>query len=183
MARRNVWAKGGWGILAATCLWAGQSGNIAPDAVTQATRGYNVYEGEIAYLTDGFYPDNNESSALFVWPNKGNLIFQFEEARAVEGVRLCVGSDAGAYGAIAYLGATLGEDGQTQTDGAVMVGDVYNQEFVADTWVELRFAETVEADYIEFITESGAEFYEIEILTPGPTQVFSPSWGQMKNAP
>ena len=183
MTRRKLWAKGVWGMLAATCLWAGESGNIAPDAVTQATRGYNAYEGDLACLTDGLYPGNGAAPDLFVWPNKGNLIFRFEQARSVEGVRLRVGGDAGAYGAVAYLGARLGEDGQTQTEGAVMVGDVYNQDFVADTWVEMRFAETVETDYIEFITESGAEFYEIEILAPGPTQVFNPSWGHVKNAP
>jgi hypothetical protein len=38
-------------------------------------------------------------------------------------------------------------------------------------------------DYIELITQSGAEFYEIEILStvPAPTQVMAISWGQVKH--
>jgi hypothetical protein len=183
MQGKRRWGKGGiWLLLTATCLGAGQAGNIAPDAVTQATQGYNSHIGELAYLTDGLHPDNSEAAALFAWPNKGNLVFQFGEPRLVEGLRLRVGEDAGSYAAIAYLGARLGESGQTETAEGMMVADAYNQDFSAGVWVELDFPPGTQTDYIELSTESGAEFYEIEIRVPqsSGTEVLEATWGVVK---
>jgi hypothetical protein len=157
--------------------------NIAPDAVTRATQGYNIYEGELAFLTDGLYPGNSDMAEAFIWPTKGNLIFQFDEPRPVAGLRLAIGENAGSYSAIAYLGARFGESGQTEMPpGAEVVADAYDFDFAANTWVELAFPPDTETDYIELITESGAEIYEIEILTvaPEPTAVKAGSWGEIK---
>ena len=62
------------------------------------------------------------------------------------------------------------------------MADVYDFDFQPNTWVDLTFPADTVTDYIEFVTESGAEFYEIEILssaTPG-TEVRPLSWGQVK---
>ncbi len=183
MNERNVWKKA-WllFILPVAWIWASQI-NIAPDALTQATRGYNTYEGELAYLTDGLYPDNADRPGLFVWPTKGNLIFQFDTPRPVVELRLCVGADAGSYAVIAYReGAEYGDSGQTETAHGAIFIDVYNSDFLANTWVEIPLPPGTETDYIELMTESGAEFYEVEILTAGslPTPVPELNWGQIK---
>ena len=119
---------------------------------------------------------------VFAWPTKGNLIFQFDTPRQISGIRLYVGEDAGSYGMIAYLGAEFGESGQTETGDATMTADAYNADFQPNAWVELSVPPDTETDYIELITESGAEFYEIEILAsgPGPTPVKVTSWGELK---
>ena len=176
---------GGWTalLLALSAVWLWASGvNIAPDAVTRATRGYNTFAGELAFLTDGLTPDNSERAGVFAWPTKGNLIFQFAAPRSVTGLRLRVGADAGSYGAFAYLGAEFGESGQTETTDESLVADAYDFDFQADTWVNLIFSAVTETDYIELMTQSGAEFYEIEILAtaPEPTVVRALSWGQIK---
>ena len=180
------WVRpGGWAalllVLSAVWLWA-SGANIAPDAVTRATQGYNTYAGELAFLTDGLTPDNSDRAGVFAWPTKGNLIFQFDTPRSVAGLRLRVGADAGSYGALAYLGAEFGESGQTETTDESLVADAYDFDFQADTWVELIFPAVAETDYIELMTQSGAEFYEIEILAaaPEPTVVRALSWGQIK---
>ena len=63
-----------------------------------------------------------------------------------------------------------------------LVADAYDFDFQADTWVDLIFPAAAETDYIELMTQSGAEFYEIEILSavPEPTVVRALSWGQIK---
>ena len=180
------WLRPGGGaalLLALSAVWLWASGvNIAPDAVTRATRGYNTFAGELAFLTDGLTPDNSERAGVFAWPTKGNLIFQFAAPRSVTGLRLRVGADAGSYGAFAYLGAEFGESGQTETTDESLVADAYDFDFQADTWVNLIFSAVTETDYIELMTQSGAEFYEIEILAaaPEPTVVRALSWGQIK---
>ena len=66
--------SGGWAglllVLSAVWLWAAGA-NIAPDAVTRATQGYNTYAGELAFLTDGLTPDNSDRAGVFAWPTKG----------------------------------------------------------------------------------------------------------------
>ena len=54
-----------WSLLVAVGL--GATGvNIAPDAMTRATQGYNEYEGDTAVLTDGLYPGNGDGAVGFV---------------------------------------------------------------------------------------------------------------------
>ncbi|MBT4504427.1 MAG: hypothetical protein HOC74_42270 [Gemmatimonadetes bacterium] len=137
--------------------------NLAPDAVTRATQGYNDYEGEIGHLVDGLYPGNGPGKP-FIWPGKGDLTFQFEQLHLVAGLRLFVGADGGIYEVTAYQGAYLDEDGQTEAGQARVVGGAVNFELVENAWVELKFEEPVEADYLELATESSAIFYEVEIL-------------------
>lgn len=183
MSNRGTWGRMLiWSVLAAAGLGAAEV-NIAPDAVTRATQGYNTYEGELAFLTDGLYPGNSDAAEAFIWPTKGNLIFQFDGPRQVAGLRLYVGEDAGGYAAVAYRDARFGASGQTEMPaGAEVVADVYDYEFAANTWVDLTFPPDTETDYIELITESGAEIYEIEILTIAPesTVVKAESWGGIK---
>ena len=165
-------------------LWAGfaltSEDNIAPDALTRATQGYNTYEGELAWLSDGLYPENSDEPGVFIWPNKGNLVFQFDEPRAVRGLRMRVGGDAGAYEAWAYRNAEFGEDGQTVGRDMEVLADVLNDEFAENAWVELLFERGVETDYIEVSTAGSAELYEVEILKAEQTQVWQPSWAGVK---
>ena len=81
-----------------------------------------------------------------------------------------------------HLGAEFGANGQTETTDESLVADAYDFDFQADTWVNLIFSAVTETDYIELMTQSGAEFYEIEILAtaPEPTVVRALSWGQIK---
>lgn len=146
-------------------LLGGSVNNIAPDAVTRATQGYNEYEGEIGHLVDGLYPGNGPMGEPFSWPGKGNLTFHFEQLQLVAGLRLFVGADGGVYQVTAYQGAYLDEKGQTVTSQARAVGEVVNFELVENSWVELKFEKPVEADFLELATEAGAIFYEVEILT------------------
>ena len=171
-----------WSLIVVAGLVEASGVNIAPDAVTRATEGYNEYRGDLSFLTDGLYPGNSDQAGVFAWPTKGNLVFQFDQPRPVAGLRLYVGNDAGAYQVTAYLGAHFGESGQTETSGAVVVADTANFDFEENTWVELAFPAGTVSDYIELSTESGAEFYEIEILAPGTdaTQVNRLSWGEIK---
>jgi len=153
--------------------------------LTDFDSGRMMAEASLANLEEGsevIWRDVPDGAAVFAWPTKGNLVFQFDAPRPVDGVRLRVGADAGTYAAIAYLGVEFGESGQTETGDGKMVADVYDFAFEAQTWVELEFPPDTQTDYIELITEAGAEFYEIEILssaTPG-TEVRRLSWGQVK---
>ena len=168
-----------WTILVAAALGAAEV-NIAPDALTQATRGFNTFEGELAYLTDGLYPGNSEMAGALTWPTKGNLVFQFDAPRSVVGIRLAIGENAGRYLVMAYLDARFGKSGRTEMPpGAQVVADAYDSDLAANTWVELAFPPGTETDYIEVITESGADIYEIEILTvvPEPTVAEVEWWG------
>ncbi|MFA6109607.1 MAG: hypothetical protein WDA75_12645 [Candidatus Latescibacterota bacterium] len=169
-----------WSVVVAAGLGASPV-NIAPDAVTSATLGYNPHEGELASLTDGLHPGNSQDAKAFVWPTKGNLVFQFEEVHPVAAVRLYIGGDAGWYMALAYQGARLGPSGQTETADAELVADAYDFEEQTNTWVELAFPSGTEADYIEVGTQSGAVIYEVEILSDdGTTAVAGTSWGRLK---
>lgn len=170
-------------ILAILALLASGGLNIAPDAVTRATQGYNAYEGLLVSLTDGRHPDNDDAAASLYWPTKGNLVFQFAEPEPVIGVRVYVGSDGGTYQVRAYLGAVYTEEGQTRVEGAALLADVYDASFAKDGWVELAFDGPVEVDYIELATDSGAELFEVEILVSGdgqPTAVPQASWATIK---
>lgn len=160
----------------------GRLRNLAPDAVTRATQGYNVYEGDIAYLTDGKYPGNSDAPGAFTWPNKGDIVFTFPRPEEIAKIRLFVGDDAGAYQATAYQGAMFGADGQTLTGGATVVTRVENSDFVTNDWVELTFPAGTKTDYIELATNQGAIFYEIEILGPdgSATGVEPYTWGEVK---
>jgi hypothetical protein len=172
-----------WSLLVAVGLGASEV-NIAPDAVTRATEGYNEYEGDTAVLTDGLYPGNSDESGKFSVSSKLNLTFQFDEPHMIAGLRLYVGEYAGAYQAFAYLGARFGSNGQTEMgEGAELVADAIDIDFATNTWVDLTFAAAMEADYIELSTESGAEIYEIEIFAPGgeSTAVEARSWGEVKS--
>ncbi|MEW6749615.1 MAG: hypothetical protein AB1505_01380 [Candidatus Latescibacterota bacterium] len=169
------------GVLVAAGLWAA-SANIAPDATTHATQGYNVYEGDVAVLTDGLYPGNAADPGTFTWASKGNLVFQFEAPRTIERLRLFVGEDAGRYVAVAYRGAVFSEGGQTDASAAEFVADAIDLSMAQNTWVELVFPAGTQADYLELSTESGATFYEVEILgVDGEgTPVLPASWGTLK---
>ena len=84
---------------------------------------------------------------------------------------------------IAYLDARFGKSGRTEMPpGAQVVADAYDSDLAANTWVELAFPPGTETDYIEVITESGADIYEIEILTvvPEPTVAEVEWWGGIK---
>ena len=80
------------------------------------------------------------------------------------------------------LAVVAGDSGQTETAHGAIFIDVYNSDFLANTWVEIPLPPGTETDYIELMTESGAEFYEVEILTAGsqPTPVPELNWGQIK---
>ena len=163
--------------------WVRAAGpNIAVDAVTRATTGYNQYQGKLADLTDGADPDNASDPGAFRWPNKGDLIFQFNHPRRVDGVRIYVGEDAGAYQVTAYLGAEYGRNGQTVLENAVILAKAHDFSFRKHGWTDLLFAESVETDYLELATESGAVFYEIQILGSGKVRssVDRTSWGHIK---
>lgn len=168
-------------LLVAAWLGADQP-NIAPDAVTRATEGYNTHEGEIRFLTDGLHPGNSEAAGAFVWISKGDLTFQFDEVRPVAGLRIYVGADAGKYWATAYRGAFLDDVGQVDTAVAEVAGEASALDMLENTWVDLVFPPEVEADFIELQTERGASFYEVEILQAetDPSAVESVSWGAIK---
>jgi len=181
---RAVW-RGAAGALLLACAAAvaGTGVNIAVDATTAATRGYNQFEGDEAALTDGLYPGNSDGATTFAWPNKGNLTFHFEEPRQVSGLRVYVGENGGGYQATAYLGACLGADGQTDASQAVVVADTVNFDFAENAWAELPFPPETTADFIVLATESGAVFYEVQILSDaagGPSAVMPATWGAAK---
>ena len=172
----------GLGVLLGAAVLGATQGNIAPDAVTHATEGYHTYDGELAFLTDGFHPGNSDQAGVFAWPDRGNLVFQFAALHPVSGMRLCVGRDAGAYVAVAYRGARFGTTGQTDGRNAQIVAEAQNSEFQEDTWVTLPFPPGTQADYLELSTDEGAEFYEIEILSEvgESTPIRAESWGAVK---
>lgn len=156
--------------------------NLAPDAITRATEGYNEHEGEIALLTDGRYPGNDDAAGAFVWPNKGNLTFALPRPEQVSRLRIYVGDDAGAYQATAYRGASYGDEGQTVVEGATVSARVTNFDFVTGDWVDLAFPAGTTTDYIELSTSQGAQFYEIEIWAEGQviTGIRPQTWGEVK---
>jgi hypothetical protein len=169
-----------WSVAVAAGLGASPV-NIASDAVTSATLGYNAYVGELPALTDGLHPGNSQDAKAFVWPTKGNLVFQFDRLRPVTKVRLYIGDDAGWYMALAYQGARLGPSGQTETADAQLVADAYNFDEQTNAWVELVFPSITETDYIEVGTQSGAALYEVEIVSDdGSTAVAGTTWGRAK---
>jgi hypothetical protein len=154
--------------------------NIAPDAITRATTSQKTYKGELSFLTDGQHPGNSEAPGAFVWPNNGNLSFQFEEPHPIAGLRIYVGEDAGNYWLTAYRSAPPDETGQIHA--AVVVADTSALDLLENTWVEMPFPPETEADYVVVRTESSAIFYEIEILMPetDPSVVTPGSWGAIK---
>jgi hypothetical protein len=169
------------GLLLVAAVWAADR-NVAPDAVTRATRGYNTYEGDLASLTDGQYPGHSTAPGAFAWPNKGNLVFQFERPRRVTAVRIYVGGDAGGYQVRAYRGARLSDEGQTVLDSAAVLATATDFRFEADSWVELPLPAGIVTDYVELVTSSGAIFYEVEIISPADasSSVSPQTWGVIK---
>jgi hypothetical protein len=182
VARKAAYGAAAWTLLMLAVV-TGSEVNIVLDATTAATRGYNQFEGSVAYLTDGLHPGNSDVAEAFVWPNKGSLTFQFEEPRQISGLRVYVGGNGGAYQATGFLGAFMGDDGQTDASQAVVAADTVNFDFAENAWAELPFPPETVLDYIELSTESGAEFYEVEILhgvADGSTAVEQTSWGATK---
>lgn len=137
--------------------------NIAPDAVTRATEGYNSREGDPVVLTDGRYPGNDPQSVAVRWPVKGNVTFALPKPVHLKLLRLYVGPDAGAYQAVVYQGAYY-ENGQTITDEAEMIAEVQETGFQTNTWVTLPFPSGTVTDYIELAIDQSATLYEIEII-------------------
>ena len=167
-------------VLAGGAAWA-LGRNIAPDAVTKATEGYNLYTGELTYLTDGKVPDNDEAPGVFQWGNKGILVFELPEPVAISEVRICVGEHAAPYIVTFFSGAKLGADGQSQDPEGERKGIVENYDYVTHQWVSLKPETPVVADYVELETMNGPEMYEVEILIEdGTTPVQPSSWGLIK---
>ncbi len=165
------------GLLLTGVVWAGGLRNVAPDAVTKATEGYNLYTGELATLTDEKYPDNDESPEIFQWGNKGILVFELAEPLAITEVRVRVGENAAPYIATFYFGAKLGAGGQARDPEGERKEIVENYEFRTHQWVSLKPESPVVADYVELETMNGPEMYEVEILID-PIQ--PSSWGLVK---
>ena len=169
------------GLLLAGVVWAAGLRNVAPDAVTKATEGYNFYTGELAYLTDGKHPGNDESPEIFQWGNKGILVFELPEPVSISEVRICVGENAAPYAVTFSLGTKLGADGQSKDPEGERKGTVENYDFATHQWVSLKPESPVVADYVELDTMNGPEMYEVEIWVEDETTPVQPSsWGLVK---
>ena len=169
------------GLLLAGGVWATGLRNVGPDAVTKATEGYNLYTGELATLTDGRHPDNDESPGIFQWGNKGLLVFELPVPVSISEVRVRVGENAAPYIATFYLGAKLGADGQARDPEGERKEIVENYEFGTHQWVSLKPESPIVADYVELDTMNGPEMYEVEIwVEDGTTPVQPSSWGLVK---
>lgn len=166
-------------LLAVGVAWA-LGRNIAPDAVTKATEGYNLYTGELAYLTDGRHPDNDEAPGVFQWGNKGIIVFELLEPVAISEVRLYVGDHPASYIGTFFLGAKLGADGQSRDPKGERKGIVENYDFMTHQWVRLKPEVPVYADYVQIETMGGPEMYEVEILVEDGTLVQPSAWGLVK---
>ncbi|OPX25550.1 MAG: hypothetical protein B1H02_01200 [Candidatus Latescibacteria bacterium 4484_107] len=170
------------GVLLVGVVWAIGLRNVAPDAVTKATEGYNFYTGDLAYLTDGKTPDNDESPGIFQWGNKGLLVFELSEPVAISEVRVCVGDNPAWYIVTFFLGAKLGPDGQSQDPEGEQKGIVENFDFLTHQWVSLKPESPVVADYVQLETMNGPEMYEVEIWVEDETTPVRPSsWGLVKS--
>jgi hypothetical protein len=170
------------GILLGGVVWAIGLRNVAPDAVTKATEGYNLYTGELATLTDGKYPGNDESPGIFQWGNKGILVFELPEPMAISEVRVCVGENEAPYIVTFFLGAKLSADGQSQDPEGERKGIVENYEFRTHQWVSLKPESPIVADYVQLEVMNGPEMYEIEIWVEDETTPVRPSsWGLVKS--
>ena len=167
-------------ILAAGAAWT-LGRNIAPDAVTKATEGYNLYTGELACLTDGRYPGNDDAPGILQWGNKGILVFELPEPVVISEVRLYVGDYAASYVATFFLGAKLGADGQSRDPEGELRGSVENYDYVTHQWVSLKPETPVLADYVQLETMGGPEMYEVEISVEDGTAVQPSSWGRVKS--
>jgi hypothetical protein len=168
------------GILLVGVVWATGLRNVAPDAVTKATKGYNFYTGELATLTDGKHPGNDETPGVFQWGNKGILVFELPEPVAISEVRLYVGDNSAWYIVTFFLGAKLGADGQSQDPEGERKGIVENFDFLTHQWVSLKPESPVVADYVQLETMNGPEMFEVEILVEDKTPVQPSSWGLVK---
>ena len=169
-------------ILLVGVVWATGLRNVGPDAVTKATEGYNFYTGELASLTDGRHPDNDESPEVFQWGNKGILVFELQEPLAITEVRVRVGENAAPYIATFYLGAKLGADGQARDPEGERKEIVENYEFRTHQWVSLKPESPIVADYVELDMMNGPEIYEVEIWVEDETTPVRPSsWGLVKS--
>lgn len=167
-------------LLASGVVWA-LGRNVAPDAVTKATEGYNVYTGKLAYLTDGKYPGNDEAPGIFQWGNKGILVFELPKPVLISEVRLYVGEYAASYIVTFFLGATLGADGQSRDPEGERKGIVENYDYVTHQWVSLKPEAPMLADYVQLETMGGPEMYEVEILVEEGTSIQPSSWGLVKS--
>ena len=187
----DLWLSGLWSLasglilfvlLASGVVWA-LGRNIAPDAVTKATEGYNKYTGELAYLTDGKYPGNDEEAGIFQWGNKGILVFELPEPVVILEVRIRVGEYAASYIGTFFLGAKLSADGQSRDPEGERKEEVENYDYVTHQWVSLKPETPVLADYVQLETMGGPEMYEVEILVEDGTSVEPCSWGWIKSRP
>jgi len=179
--KRIIWIGGFCLVLAVTGVVWTSARNVAPDAVTKATEGYNVYRGELAYLTDGKYPGNSDNPGVFQWENKGILVFELPEPVAIAEVRIYVGENPASFIVTLFLGAKLGADGQSRDPEGEQKGCIENYDFVTHQWVSFRPDAPVIADYVQIETIGGPEIYEVEILTEDGTSVQASSWGFIKS--
>ena len=167
-------------LAAAGAVWA-LTRNVAPDAVTKATEGYNTYTGELAYLTDGKVPQNDEAPGVFKWANKGFLIFELPYPVSISEVRINVGESSGPYTVTFFLGAKLSADGQTRSPEGVEQGYIANYDYATHQWVSLKPDTPIIADYVQLDTIGSPDIYEMEILAEDNTSVQTTSWGWIRS--
>ena len=161
-------------------VWA-LTRNVAPDAITKATEGYNTYTGELAYLTDGKFPGNDDAPGIFKWNNKGFIIFELPDAVPVSEVRINIGEKAGPYTVIFFLGAKLSEDGQTRNPEGEDQGYAFNYDYATHQWVSLKPDAPIVADYVQLDTMGSPDIYEVEILAEEGTSIQPASWGWIRS--
>ena len=161
-------------------VWA-LTRNVAPDAITKATEGYNTYTGELAYLTDGKFPGNDDAPGIFKWDNKGFIIFELAQPVPISEVRINIGESAGPYTITFFLGAKLSEDGQTRNPEGEDQGYVLNYDQTPHQWVSLKPDVPIVADYMQLDTFGSPDIYEVEILAEEGTSVQPASWGWIRS--
>ena len=179
--KRIVWIAGLCLILVTIGIVWAPTRNVAPDAVTKATQGSNVYWGELVYLTDGKYPGNDDSPGVFQWGNKGIVVFELPEPVPIVEIRVYVGENPASFIATFFLGTRLAADGLSHDPEGERKGYIENYGFLTHQWVSLKSEVSIVADYVELETIGGPEMYEVEILAEDGTSVQLSSWGFIKS--
>lgn len=177
MLKKMMWSSSGVVLIVISLAFA-SGHNMTPDAVTRATD-WNEYEGDLSVLADGKHPENSADPAVFIWPVKGILIFEFEHPVELVQVRIYVGEESGGYILSAYLGGHAEDSGGRFPEGD-LIANIENAEYVTDGWTVLDLPPGTVVDNLELSTIGEAYFYEIELLGPEPTSIEPMTWGRVK---
>ena len=109
--------------------------NLIPDAETSATT-WNYSDGDLIFITDGKTPIETPDAGAYSWPEKGMLLFEFDEAVTVAQVRVFTGTNEGPLYLDAYLGGRRHDEGGYRAPNGTLKASLKDSSRTENGWID-----------------------------------------------